>query len=143
MESASTWLIQSANTWPPQELRWGDHVFADSIFNNRSIIGGWGYKIFHIQIYKYIYNRLHCLDKKYIKWNNSWNMLFKILFVLDFNTIKWAKKSTLEIIIELFIFTSYLFSFFITTLNHCLEVIWIYYHIIHFKPVNSWLTLLS
>ena len=54
---------------------------------------------------------------------------------------KSVTESTDEMIIELFIFKSYLFSLFITAHNHCLELIWIYYHI-HFKPVIGLLTLL-
>ena len=37
----------------------------------------------------------------------------------------------------LFISKSYLFSFFITAHNHCLELLWIYYHIIIDKAVNE------
>ena len=49
---------------------------------------------------------------------------------------KSVTESTDEMIIELFMFKSYLFSFFIAAYNHCLELIWIY-HIIHFKPVSG------
>ena len=56
---------------------------------------------------------------------------------LSVSITKSVAESTDEMIIELFIFKSYLFSFFITAHNYWLELIWIYYHIIHFKPANG------
>ena len=56
---------------------------------------------------------------------------------LSLSIPKNLAESTDEMIIELFIFKSYLFYFFITAHNHCLEFTWIYYHIIHFKPAND------
>ena len=50
---------------------------------------------------------------------------------------KGVTESTNETVIELFILKSYLFSFFITAHYHCLELILMYYHIIHFKPIND------
>ena len=56
-------------------------------------------------------------------------------------TNKSVTKSTDEMIIGLFIFKSFSLLF-ITAQNHCLELTWIYHHIIHFKPVNDCLTVL-
>ena len=56
-------------------------------------------------------------------------------------TNKSVTKSTDEMIIGLFIFKSFSLLF-ITAQNHCLELTWIYHHIIHFKPANDCLTVL-
>ena len=66
---------------------------------------------------------------------------FSKFSLLSISIPKSVTEST-DVMIELFIFKSGLFSVFITAHNNCLELIWIYYHIIHFKPVNDWLTLL-
>ena len=88
-------------------------------------------------IYQYICNRLYFLDE-----NISNKIIVEACFskfnLLSISILKRVTESTDEMIIESFMFKSYIcFVFLSQPFYHCLELIWIYYHIIHFKPVNS------
>ena len=58
---------------------------------------------------------------------------FSKFILLPISIPKSVTESTDEMIIKLFTFKSYLFSFSIAAFYNCLEPIWIYYQIIHFK----------